>query len=53
MGAVGTRAVAREAPPEGGIEFSVTSDAMAVRTRSEAVTGEAATWGRRKVTARA
>ena len=40
MGAVGTRAVALEAPAEGGVELSVTSDAMAVRTRSEAETGE-------------
>ena len=40
MGAVGARAVALEAPAEGGVELSVTSDAMAVRTRSEAETGE-------------
>ena len=41
MGAVGVRGVAVEAPAEGGVELSVTSDAMAVRTSSEAVRGEA------------
>ena len=40
MGAVGVRAVAVEAPAEGGVELSVTSDAMAVRTSSDAVSGE-------------
>ena len=39
MGAVGVRGVAVEAPAEGGVELSVTSDAMAVRTSSEAVSG--------------
>ena len=43
MGAVGVRGVAVEAPAEGGVELSVTSDAMAVRTSSEAVRGEAGT----------
>ncbi|MCY4584296.1 MAG: hypothetical protein OXE50_16105, partial [Chloroflexi bacterium] len=37
MGAVGVRGVALEAPDGGGLELSVTSDAMAVRTSSEAV----------------
>ena len=41
MGAVGVRAVAVEAPAEGGVELSVTSDAMAVRTSSDAVSGDA------------
>ena len=36
MGAVGVRGVALEAPDEGGFELSVTSDAMAVRTSSDA-----------------
>ena len=40
MGALGTRAIALEARSEGGVELAVTSDAMAVRTRSEAETGE-------------
>ena len=39
MGAVGVRGVAVEAPAEGGLELSVTSDAMAVRTSSDAVSG--------------
>ncbi len=39
MGAVGVRGVALEAAPEGGVELGVTSDAMAVRTHSEAVAG--------------
>ena len=39
MGAVGVRAVAVEAPADGGLELSTTSDAMAVRTSSEAVSG--------------
>ena len=39
MGAVGVRGVALEAPAEGGLEVSVTSDAMAVRTSSEAARG--------------
>ena len=43
MGAVGVRGVAVEAPAEGGVELSVTSDAMAVRTSSAAVRGEAGT----------
>ena len=41
MGAVGVRGVAVEAPAQGGLELSITSDAMAVRTSSEAVRGEA------------
>ena len=43
MGAVGVRGVAVEAPAEGGVELAVTSDAMAVRTSSEAVSGNAET----------
>ena len=39
MGVVGVRGVALEAPADGGIELSVTSDAMAVRTSSEEVSG--------------
>ena len=39
MGAVGVRGVAVEAGPQGGLELSVTSDAMAVRTTSERVKG--------------
>ena len=39
MGALGVRGVAVEAPADGGIELSVTSDAMMVRTSSEAVSG--------------
>ena len=35
MGAAGVRGVAVEAPADGGMEVSVTSDAMAVRTSSE------------------
>ena len=43
-GAIGVRGVAVEAPAEGGIELTVTSDAMAVRTASERAKGiEAAT----------
>ena len=42
MGAVGVRGVAVEAPAEGGVELSVTSDAMAVRTSSEKAPGLAA-----------
>ena len=41
MGAVGVRGVALEAPAEGGVELAVKSDALAVRTRSEAVRGKA------------
>ena len=41
MGAVGVRGVALEAPAEGGVELAVKSDALAVRTRSEAVRAEA------------
>ena len=41
MGAVGVRGVAVEAPADGGLALSVTSDAMAVRTRSDAVRGSA------------
>ena len=39
MGAVGVRGVAVQAPAEGGLELSITSDAMAVRTSSEKVAG--------------
>ena len=42
MGALGVRGVAVEAPAEGGVELSVTSDAMAVRTSSEKAPGLAA-----------
>ena len=37
MGALGVRGIAKEAPAEGGLEVSVTSDVMAVRTTSDAV----------------
>ena len=40
MGAVGLRGTLVEAPETGGIELGVKTDAMAVRTRSAAVTGE-------------
>ena len=39
MASVGVRGVLLEAPPEGGAELAVKSDAMAVRTSSEAVSG--------------
>ena len=39
MAALGGRGVVAEAPPEGGLELSVTSDALVVRTTSEAVRG--------------
>ena len=39
MGAVGVRGVVVEAPADGGLELSATSDAMAVRTSSDAVSG--------------
>ena len=39
MGALGVRGVALEAPAEGGMDLAVTSDAMAVRTSSDAVSG--------------
>ena len=42
MGAVGVRGVVVEAPGAGGVELAVTSDAMAVRTSSDAVAGELA-----------
>ena len=42
MGAVGVRGVAVEAPAEGGVELSIASDAMAVRTSSEKAPGLAA-----------
>ena len=45
MGAVGVRGVAVEAPAQGGLELSITSDAMAVRTSSGAVRGEAGAGG--------
>ena len=37
MGALGLRGVALEAPAEGGVELALKSDALAVRTRSNAV----------------
>ena len=39
MAALGGRGVLAEAPAEGGLELSVTSDALVVRTTSEAVRG--------------
>ena len=49
MASVGVRSVLMKAPPEGGAELAIRSDAMAVRTTSEAVsTGAAATWRRRQ-----
>ena len=39
MASVGVRGVVLEAPPEGGAELAVKSDAMAVRTTSEPVSG--------------
>ena len=39
MGAIGVRGVAVEAGPQGGMELTVTSDAMAVRTASEKAKG--------------
>ncbi|MDE0201872.1 MAG: hypothetical protein OXK73_05490 [Rhodospirillaceae bacterium] len=39
MAALGLRSVLTEAPPEGGLELSVTSDALAVRTTSDEVRG--------------
>ena len=39
MGALGGRGVVAGAPAEGGLELSVTSDALVVRTTSEAVRG--------------
>ena len=41
MAALGGRGVVAEAPAEGGLELSVTSDALVVRTTSEAVRGSA------------
>ena len=41
MAAAGLRGVAVEAPPEGGPELAVKTDAMAVQTSSEAVSGGA------------
>ena len=40
MGALGLRGVLVEAPAEGGMELSVKTDAMAVRTTSDAARGE-------------
>ena len=40
MGALGARGVLIEAPEEGGVELSVKTDAMGVRTTSEAARGE-------------
>ena len=42
MGAVGVRGTVVEAPPEGGVELSVTGDALGVRTTSAKVRGLAA-----------
>ena len=42
LGAVGGRGVLVEAPPEGGLELAAKSDALLVRTSSEAVSGELA-----------
>jgi hypothetical protein len=39
MGAVGLRGVAVEAPAKGGVELAVKTDAMTVRTASDAVSG--------------
>ena len=39
MAALGGRGVVAEAPAEGGLELSLTSDALVVRTTSEAVRG--------------
>ena len=39
MAALGGRGVVAEAPPEGGLELSLTTDALVVRTTSEAVRG--------------
>ena len=39
MAALGGRGVVAKAPPEGGLELSLTSDALLVRTTSEAVRG--------------
>ena len=39
MGAVGLRGTLVEAPETGGFELAAKTDAMAVRTRSAAVTG--------------
>ena len=39
MAALGLRSVLTEAPPEGGLELSLTSDALAVRTTSDEVRG--------------
>ncbi len=40
MASVGVRGVLLEAPAEGGAELAVTSDAMAVRSTSDAVSGD-------------
>ena len=40
MASVGVRGILMKAPPEGGAELAVTSDTMAVRTTSEAVSGD-------------
>ena len=39
MGAIGVRGLVHEAPAEGGVELTVTSDAMGVRTSSDKTTG--------------
>ena len=45
MGAVGVKGTVREPPPEGGMALSVKSDALFVRTTSDAVHGDAASGG--------
>ena len=45
MAAVGGRGVVAEAPAEGGLELSVTSDALVVRTTSEEVRGSGGSLG--------
>ena len=45
MGAVGVKGTVRKPPPEGGIALSVKSDALFVRTTSDAVHGDAASGG--------
>ncbi len=39
MGALGARGIALEAPEDGGLQLAITSDAMTVRSSSEAVAG--------------
>ena len=40
MGALGLRGILVQAPEQGGLELALTSDALGVRTRSEAVPGD-------------